>query len=344
MKVRRATIGRTSATAGRALITRFGRRDRRPVSPAPAVELPAAPAEPAPPSDTVLVVDDCAAMRHLVRRALRQAGVHDTAVVEAADGQSALSRLDAVTPAVVLVDQSLPDMSGVTLLAAVGHRVPAATRVLLTSDRSRSTLLQARAAGSGVLAKPFTVDDLVRLLAGEVPDVASALAAGALVPADARPMVPTAAQVQAVLQDLLDRAVEVEPGSPVLPRPGRGVTCAAYVDARLRTTAALAADRPLSLALVAALELDPDRSPEHAQRGLGPSARANLQEIAEIAVGLLVPPAGPSLRLFELHLPGELPARLTATALAALRSRLDVTVTLEGYGGGGLSLVVPSGG
>ena len=299
-------------------MTRFGRRGAKPEGV----------------GATILVVDDCAAMRHLVLRALRQAGVHDSAVVEAADGQSALAQLDTITATIVLVDQSLPDMSGLTLLEAVSHRIPGATRVLLTADLSRGTLASARATGSSVLAKPITVEAVTRLLAGELPALASSPAS------DTGPVVPTAAQVQVLLQDLFDRTVEVDPGLPVLPKPGTGATSAAYVDERLRTTAALAADRPLTLALVAALALDPDRSLEHA-RGLSGSARANLHEIAEIAGSLLVPVAGPALRLFELHLPGELPARPTATALAAVRTRLDVTVAIDGYGGGGLSLVVP---
>jgi hypothetical protein len=133
--------------------------------------------------------------------------------------------------------------------------------------------------------------------------------------------------------------VRTEPGEPVLPRPGRQACAVAYVDDRLRTVAVLAAEARLAAALSAALELDP--ASVAAGRRPPPHSRGNLHEIAEICTQLFTQPGGAALRVFALHLPGELPPPVTAAAFGALRLRLDLHVEIDGYGGGGLSLVVP---
>jgi two-component system chemotaxis response regulator CheY len=292
----------------------------------------------------VLVVDDSVAMRRLLLRGLRQCGVHESCLHEAEDAASALSFLDRGRVDVLLVDQSLPDMPGTQLLGGLAaHHGRRPSRILVSADLSAETL--ASAAGVDVpmiLAKPFGPEDLARALGGTLPTPQQLLAgAGSLTPA---PTLPTAHQTEQLLTTLLSRPVTTTPGAPVLPRPGRRALSVAYVTRRLRTAAVLVADLPLATALTAALDLDPEQSLAEAmmRRRLPGRADQNLPELAEVAASLFVPVGGDVLRTFGVHLPGQLPPPLTAAAVGALRRRLDVFVTIDGFGAGELSLVVPA--
>ncbi|HYD10316.1 MAG TPA: response regulator [Acidimicrobiales bacterium] len=90
------------------------------------VRIAAPPAVEAVGAGTVLVVDDAAPVRALLRTVL-EAGGHD--VVEAEDGEQALTLLDGV--AVVITDVQMPKLDGLGLLAAIDGRVPV---IVLTAE------------------------------------------------------------------------------------------------------------------------------------------------------------------------------------------------------------------
>src|SRR5690348_7213306 len=70
-------------------------------------------------SSTVLVVDDDADFRQLVRLALERAGYK---VCEACDGLRALTVIEHAQPDLVLVDITMPVMSGVQLVEELRRR------------------------------------------------------------------------------------------------------------------------------------------------------------------------------------------------------------------------------
>jgi two-component system phosphate regulon response regulator PhoB len=107
---------------------------------------------------TVLVVEDDATIRELLTELLDDAGY---AVVEAACGQAALQLAQEHGPSVVLVDQMLPDMSGLDVLTQL--RTHHATRdmpVMLVSGRLEQLTAGAHGADC-VLAKPFDIGVLL---------------------------------------------------------------------------------------------------------------------------------------------------------------------------------------
>jgi CheY-like chemotaxis protein len=69
----------------------------------------------------VLVVDDDAELRALLRRMLEPAGYR---VVEADNGRAALDRLRDVTPSVVLLDLMMPEMDGFEFVAEFRRHEP----------------------------------------------------------------------------------------------------------------------------------------------------------------------------------------------------------------------------
>jgi len=106
-------------------------------------------------SATVLVVDDSASIRQMVTFALKGAGYN---VVEAIDGKDGLDKAAAGAMNLVLTDQNMPRMDGLTLIKSL-RRLPQykATPILVLSTEAGDVMKeQGRAAGAtGWLVKPF---------------------------------------------------------------------------------------------------------------------------------------------------------------------------------------------
>jgi PAS domain S-box-containing protein len=126
-----------------------------PVVPAPATPAPAAPV----PNARVLVVDDEAHLRGVVRRALEREGYQ---VVTAANGAEALDRWVAEGPMdLVLSDVVMPELGGLDLIRALRERGED-PRVLLVSGYTEEETFRDREVPPGLpfLEKPFTLQAL----------------------------------------------------------------------------------------------------------------------------------------------------------------------------------------
>jgi two-component system KDP operon response regulator KdpE len=110
----------------------------------------------------VLVVDDEAPMRRLLRTSL---GVQGYLVLEAATGAAALEAVARERPDVVLLDLGLPDMDGVEVirrLRAAGSKVPV---VVLSSRGEERGKVEALDLGADdYVTKPFGMAELVARL------------------------------------------------------------------------------------------------------------------------------------------------------------------------------------
>jgi two-component system chemotaxis response regulator CheY len=111
----------------------------------------------------ILVIDDSAMMRKIILRLLAQAGLTVASSLEAADGAEALALLGEYTPALILCDINMPNMTGLELLtrmreAQLASGVPI---VMITTENGEAQVRQAIALGArGYIRKPFTVDDI----------------------------------------------------------------------------------------------------------------------------------------------------------------------------------------
>jgi len=104
---------------------------------------------------SILAVDDSASMRQMVAFTLKGAGYN---VIEAADGQEALDKARGETVDLVLTDQNMPRMDGITLVQNLrGLATYASTPILiLTTESSDEMKAKGKAAGAtGWLVKPF---------------------------------------------------------------------------------------------------------------------------------------------------------------------------------------------
>src|SRR5262245_34282095 len=95
----------------------------------------------------VLTVDDSASIRQMVAFTLKKAGYD---VVEAGDGKEGLAKAQAQQAALVLTDQNMPEMDGLSLIKALrGLPNYKSTPILmLTTEAGDDMKQKGRAAGA----------------------------------------------------------------------------------------------------------------------------------------------------------------------------------------------------
>ena len=134
---------------------------RLPALPADA-EAVADPAAPQPSRDLVLVIDDEAAQRELMRRFLERRGY---AVQTAASGRAGLNLAMALKPRVILLDVMMPEMDGWSVLGALkANPETAAIPVVMVSFVADPGMSQALGAAEA-LAKPVDWSRLEQVVA-----------------------------------------------------------------------------------------------------------------------------------------------------------------------------------
>jgi CheY-like chemotaxis protein len=112
----------------------------------------------------VLVVDDSATMRSIVRKLL--AGTRFVLdVVESAEGVEALKLLASSKFDIVFLDNNMPGLTGVETLSEIKRQHPRTKVVLMTSTPNETLAERARAAGAAAfLKKPFYSADIEAVL------------------------------------------------------------------------------------------------------------------------------------------------------------------------------------
>ena len=120
-------------------------------------------------SKTILIVDDSSSMRTMVSFTLKGAGYD---VVEAADGASGIAKARSMRIDLVLTDQNMPGMDGISFVKAL-RALPAFTStpiLMLTTESGESIKALGKGAGlTGWLVKPFDpakLQDVVKKLIG----------------------------------------------------------------------------------------------------------------------------------------------------------------------------------
>ncbi len=109
----------------------------------------------------VLVVDDMSTMRRIIKNVLRQIGFSD--IVEAENGQEALTKLKSGGFGLIVSDWNMPVMQGIELLRAVRGDTELKTIpfLMVTAEAQKENLIEAVQAGvSNYVVKPFTAEVL----------------------------------------------------------------------------------------------------------------------------------------------------------------------------------------
>jgi two-component system chemotaxis response regulator CheY len=109
----------------------------------------------------ILVVDDFATMRKVIRNLLKQSGYEN--IAEAEDGVAAMNVLKSTKIDFVISDWNMPNMTGIELLRAVrsDNELTALPFLMVTAESLKENVVEAVKAGvNNYIVKPFTAEVL----------------------------------------------------------------------------------------------------------------------------------------------------------------------------------------
>ena len=109
----------------------------------------------------ILVVDDFATMRKVIRNLLKQSGYEN--ITEAEDGVVAMNMLKSTKIDFVISDWNMPNMTGIELLKAVrsDNELGSMPFLMVTAESLKDNVVEAVKAGvSNYIVKPFTAEVL----------------------------------------------------------------------------------------------------------------------------------------------------------------------------------------
>lgn len=115
-------------------------------------------------SKSILAVDDSASIRQMVAFTLKSSGYE---VVEAVDGMDGLEKARTKSFSLILTDQNMPRMDGLTLVKSLRALAQYSTTpiLMLTTESSDAMKAQGKASGAtGWLVKPFDPQKLVEVV------------------------------------------------------------------------------------------------------------------------------------------------------------------------------------
>jgi len=113
----------------------------------------------------VLVVDDFATMRKIIKNVLRQISIDN--VVEAENGKHALSVLKSDNIEFIISDWIMPEMTGIEFLKACkeDETIKNIPFVMVTAEAQKDSVLEAIKAGvDNYIVKPFTPEKLKEVI------------------------------------------------------------------------------------------------------------------------------------------------------------------------------------
>lgn len=108
-------------------------------------------------AQTVLIVDDAAFMRMMIKDILEKNGYE--VVAEAENGNVAVEKYKEFTPDLVTMDITMPEKDGVTALKEIKSIDPNATIIMCSAMGQQAMVIDAIQAGAkDFIVKPFQAD------------------------------------------------------------------------------------------------------------------------------------------------------------------------------------------
>ena len=112
-------------------------------------------------SNKILIVDDVAFMRMMIKDNLKKAGYTD--FVEAGDGEQAVLKYEEEKPGVVLLDITMPVMDGIQVLRTIKQLDSNAKVIMCSAMGQEGMVVEAIKLGAlDFIVKPFKPERLVQ--------------------------------------------------------------------------------------------------------------------------------------------------------------------------------------
>lgn len=115
----------------------------------------------------ILLVDDAAFMRKVIKDTLNKSGYND--LYEAVDGADAVVKYDEIHPDLVIMDITMPNMDGLEALKAIRGKDGNANVVMCSAMGQESMVIEAvRSGAKDFIVKPFKADRVLKTVASIV--------------------------------------------------------------------------------------------------------------------------------------------------------------------------------
>lgn len=109
----------------------------------------------------ILMADDAAFMRKVIKDTLSKNGFTD--LYEAVDGADAVAKFDEVSPDLVILDITMPNMDGLEALKAIKAKNPAANCIMCSAMGQEAMVMDAIKSGAkDFIVKPFKPDRIMK--------------------------------------------------------------------------------------------------------------------------------------------------------------------------------------
>jgi two-component system chemotaxis response regulator CheY len=114
-------------------------------------------------SNKVLIVDDAAFMRMMIKEILSKNGY--SVVGEASDGAQAVEKYKELGPDLVTMDITMPEMDGITALKEIKKMDPNARVIMCSAMGQQAMVIDAIQAGAkDFIVKPFQADRVLEAI------------------------------------------------------------------------------------------------------------------------------------------------------------------------------------
>lgn len=114
-------------------------------------------------SNKILIVDDAAFMRMMIKEILTKNGF--SVVGEASDGAQAVEKYKELGPDLVTMDITMPEMDGITALKEIKKLDPNARIIMCSAMGQQAMVIDAIQAGAkDFIVKPFQADRVIEAI------------------------------------------------------------------------------------------------------------------------------------------------------------------------------------
>lgn len=152
---------------------------------------------------------------------------------------------------------------------------------------------------------------------------------------------PSALEVRELLEGLVGRDFDARTGAKMVD-PAKGACVAEYVDDTMQLRALVVADIALASAAGSAIGLIPAKEVAASikYKEMSQAQVDNFTEILNVMASMFNADGAPHLRLGNVSVPGVALPGDVAEHVMSYVPRLDVTLEVQGYGSGDLSVIV----
>lgn len=111
----------------------------------------------------IMIVDDAMFMRKVIRKNLEEEGYHN--IIEASDGETAVELFDKEALDLVLLDITMPGMSGLEVLEEIKSRRPEVKVIMCSAIGQEAVITKAIMKGAeDFIVKPFKGEEIKRII------------------------------------------------------------------------------------------------------------------------------------------------------------------------------------